>query len=81
MALAAAVSLASGVPFVIVRKEQKDYGTNKAIEGVINPGERVVLLEDVLTTAGEALRSAANAMQTITAQRAAVNDFFGRLAA
>jgi orotate phosphoribosyltransferase len=58
VALAAAVSLASGVPFVIVRKEQKDYGTNKAIEGVINPGERVVLLEDVLTTAGEALRSA-----------------------
>jgi len=58
VALAAAVSLASGVPFVIVRKGQKDYGTNKAIEGVINPGERVVLLEDVLTTAGEALRSA-----------------------
>jgi orotate phosphoribosyltransferase len=58
VALAAAVSLASGVPFVIVRKGQKDYGTNKAIEGVINPHERVVLLEDVLTTGGEALRSA-----------------------
>jgi orotate phosphoribosyltransferase len=58
VALAAAVSLASGVPFVIVRKEQKDYGTNKAIEGVVNPGERVVLVEDVLTTGGEALRSA-----------------------
>jgi orotate phosphoribosyltransferase len=58
VALAAAVSLASGVPFVIVRKEQKDYGTSKAIEGVIQPGERVVLLEDVLTTGGEALRSA-----------------------
>lgn len=58
VALAAAVSLESSVPFVIVRKAQKDYGTSKAIEGVINPGERVVLLEDVLTTGGEALRSA-----------------------
>ncbi|MFN0073329.1 MAG: orotate phosphoribosyltransferase [Chloroflexota bacterium] len=73
VALAAAVSLASGVPFVIVRKEQKDYGTNKAIEGILNAGERVVLLEDVLTTAGEALRSA----QVLTAAGAQVVSIIG----
>ena len=58
VALATAVSLASNLPFVIVRKAQKDYGTSKAIEGELQAGERIALVEDVLTTAGEALRSA-----------------------
>ncbi len=64
VALAAAVSLQTGLPFVIVRKASKDYGTSKAVEGEINAGERVVVVEDVITTAGEALK-AASRLETI----------------
>jgi orotate phosphoribosyltransferase len=59
VALATAVSLETGIPFVIVRKESKDYATSKIVEGEINPGERVLVVEDVITSAGEALKAAA----------------------
>jgi orotate phosphoribosyltransferase len=57
VALAAAASLASGLPFLIVRKEPKDYGTANRLEGVFAPGERVCLVEDVVTSAGAALEA------------------------
>ena len=56
--LGAAVSLELDLPLVLVRKEAKEYGTAKALEGILVPGERVTLIEDVLTTGGEAIRSA-----------------------
>ena len=56
--LVTAVSLETGLPFVIVRKGAKDYGTSKLIEGVLESGKRVALIEDVLTTAGQAIRAA-----------------------
>jgi orotate phosphoribosyltransferase len=41
---------------LIVRVEKpKEYGTAKQIEGTLMAGERVVLVEDVVTTAGAAL--------------------------
>lgn len=55
--LATAVALETGLPFVIVRKESKGYGTEKRIEGEMQAGEHVVLLEDVATTAGAALKA------------------------
>jgi orotate phosphoribosyltransferase len=55
VALAAAASLASGLPFLIVRKEAKAYGTAKRIEGAFEPGETVCLVEDVVTSGGEAV--------------------------
>ena len=55
--LATAVALETGLPFVIVRKESKGYGTEKRIEGEMAPGEHVVLIEDVATTAGAALKA------------------------
>jgi orotate phosphoribosyltransferase len=55
VALVAAASLTSRLPFVIVRKEAKDYGTAKRLEGVFEPGERVCLVEDVVTSGGAAL--------------------------
>jgi len=55
VALAAATSLASGKPFAIVRKAKKDYATGKLIEGTPVAGKRVLLVEDVGTTAGAAL--------------------------
>lgn len=55
--LVAAASLASGLPFVIVRKEAKEYGTAKRLEGAWERGERVCLIEDVVTSGGAALRA------------------------
>jgi orotate phosphoribosyltransferase len=54
VALAAAASLASGLPFLIVRGEAKEYGTVNRIEGAFEPGERIVLVEDVVTSGGAA---------------------------
>jgi orotate phosphoribosyltransferase len=55
VALTAAASLASGLPFVIVRKEQKDYGTERRLEGGFRAGEEVCLVEDVVTSGGAAV--------------------------
>lgn len=54
VALAAAASLASRLPFVIVRGERKAYGTANRLEGAFVPGELVVLVEDVVTSGGAA---------------------------
>jgi orotate phosphoribosyltransferase len=53
--LAAATSLVSGLPFVIVRDEAKEYGTANRLEGAFEPGERVCLIEDIVTSGGAAL--------------------------
>jgi len=58
VSLAASASMASGKPFVIVRKRAKGYGTSKVIEGPVVAGRRVLLVEDVGTTAGAALMAA-----------------------
>jgi orotate phosphoribosyltransferase len=57
VALAAAGSLASGLPFLIVRKEAKDYGTAKRVEGVYEEGECVCVVEDVVTSGGALLEA------------------------
>jgi orotate phosphoribosyltransferase len=70
VALSAAASLAGRLPFLIVRKEEKGYGTGNRLEGVFEPGERVCLVEDVVTSGGaavsavEALRDAGLVCQT-----------------
>jgi orotate phosphoribosyltransferase len=64
VALAASASLRSRLPFLIVRKEAKGYGTDRRLEGVYEAGDRVCLVEDVVTSGGaaaeavEALRAA-----------------------
>jgi orotate phosphoribosyltransferase len=55
--LAAAASLESGLPFVIVRNAAKAYGTGNRIEGLFEAGERVCLVEDVVTAGGAALEA------------------------
>jgi orotate phosphoribosyltransferase len=44
-------------PFIYVRKEPKAYGTNKMIEGFLEPGARVIIVDDVATT-GTSISSA-----------------------
>ena len=57
VALAASASLASGLPFLIVRKEQKAYGTARRVEGEFAEGEEVCLIEDVVTSGGAAVEA------------------------
>jgi orotate phosphoribosyltransferase len=55
VSLATAASLAGGLPFVIVRKEAKAYGTGNRIEGRFEAGELVCLVEDIVTSGGAAI--------------------------
>ena len=64
--LGGAVSLELGLPLVLVRKEAKEYGTGRALEGVLEAGDRVTVIEVVLTRGGAAL----DAVQ-MSAERAA----------
>jgi len=62
VALAASAAMASGLPFIIVRGETKEYGTANRIEGPYEAGELVCLLEDVVTSGG-ALSDAVSALR------------------
>ncbi len=69
VALAAATSIATGRPFVIVRNQKKDYGTGKKFEGKLEAGDVVLLVEDIATTGGQVLEAA----REITAAGASVD--------
>ncbi len=56
-----------------VRKEAKSHGTGKVIEGAFESGDRVVVVEDVITTGGSALRA-------VESVRAAGGEVLGVLA-
>jgi len=53
--VATAVSLKTGKRMTIFRKKKKDYGIKDDLIGVLNEGERAVVVEDVTTTGGSAL--------------------------
>lgn len=56
--LGAGLSLELGLPLLLVRKLTKEYGTQKRIEGRFLPGERVALIEDIVTSGGAAIQAA-----------------------
>ena len=72
VALAAAASLALGLPFLIVRKTAKEYGTAKRIEGVYQEGESICVVEDVVTSGGALLDSVEALREAGLTVRAAV---------
>jgi orotate phosphoribosyltransferase len=54
--LVTALALETDLPTLIVRTDKpKDYGTAKAIEGTLAAGDRVLLIEDIVTTGGAAV--------------------------
>jgi len=57
--IATAVSLHTGIPMIYTRKEAKEHGLGKRIEGHYRPGERVVIVEDLVTTGGSTLKTVA----------------------
>jgi orotate phosphoribosyltransferase len=56
--IATAISLATGLPTVFVRKRRKEYGTRRITEGIDIDGKRVCMIEDVITTGGQVAMSA-----------------------
>jgi len=70
--LAAAASLAGGLPFVIVRDEAKAYGTANRLEGAYEKGELVCLVEDIVTSGGALLESVAAVREAGLVVRTAV---------
>ena len=60
--IAAAIGLVSGKPYVMVRKSAKEHGTKHEFEGDLNRGDRVLFVEDVVTTGGT-LRAAIERMR------------------
>jgi orotate phosphoribosyltransferase len=56
--LAAVTSVETGNPYVIARKQAKEYGTGNRIEGELQDGEEVLVLEDIATTGQSAIDAA-----------------------
>ncbi len=50
-----ALSLDTDIPCIFIRKSAKGYGTEKMVEGVYEPKDNVLLVEDVVTTGGQAV--------------------------
>jgi orotate phosphoribosyltransferase len=56
--LVAVTAVETDRPYVIARKKAKEYGTAKRIEGRLEAGEEVLILEDIATTGGSAIDAA-----------------------
>jgi orotate phosphoribosyltransferase len=57
--IATALSLQTGLPLAFVRKQAKDYGTCRLAEGAAVAGQRVLIVEDVVTSGGQVIASCA----------------------
>jgi len=68
--IATAISLAGNYPMIYPRKEVKTYGTKAEIEGKYQPGETVVVIDDLATTGG----SKFEAIEKLTGAGLAVKD-------
>ena len=71
------ISISENIPMVLLRKEQKKYGTCKRIEGVYNRNNKVILLEDVVTT-GESVDEAAQILENFGLEIVQIISIFSR---
>ena len=55
--LVVALALETNIPYVIIRKEKREHGTGKQIEGGDVKGKNVLLVEDVTTSGGSVVKS------------------------
>lgn len=54
----ALVAEALGLPFIYIRSSAKEHGMGNQIEGVVQPGASVALIEDLISTGGSSLKAA-----------------------
>lgn len=57
IALGVLVAQELGLPFVYVRTQSKAHGLENKVEGVIEPGQTVVVIEDLISTGGSSLKA------------------------
>ncbi len=57
IAQGALVADALGLPFIYVRPTPKDHGLENLIEGDLKPGQKVVVIEDLISTGGSSLKA------------------------
>ncbi|MDE6322680.1 MAG: orotate phosphoribosyltransferase [Paramuribaculum sp.] len=57
IAMGALVADTMGLPYVYVRSTPKDHGLENLIEGNLKPGQRVVVIEDLISTGGSSLKA------------------------
>ena len=70
IAYAAVLAFSLSKPFLYVRKELKEHGRERRIEGMLQPGDKVLLLDDVITTGKNIIEAA----QAIRAEGGVVED-------
>jgi uridine monophosphate synthetase len=55
--IATAISLQTGKPMIYYRREVKEYGTKAPIEGTFSPGDKALVIDDLITTGGSKLEA------------------------
>jgi orotate phosphoribosyltransferase len=70
MAYAAVLAFNLQKPFLYVRKDLKEHGRGRRVEGLLLPGERVLVLDDVITTGTNIV----DAVEAIRAEGGLVED-------
>jgi len=57
IAIGALVAQEMGLPFAYVRSSQKEHGLSNQVEGVVESGQRVVVIEDLISTGGSSMKA------------------------
>ncbi len=70
IAYAAVLAFNLSIPFLYVRKEEKEHGRGRRIEGIVQPGDKVLVLDDVITTG----KNIVEAVEAIRAEGGVVED-------